>query len=382
MVLTAIVLYPLFMPEPKTTPKQIVEDDGHVNVGWFTTPFENANLAEAPARHPLERLRSTPLGRLERAAKRVQLKQWMYASVVTERTLLACAIADLGYVGSSFAYVVDRRTGKKYEYSTLSPGAFGIGVSYNSLRGASCIDKGNFGRAVVLNDSDNGRRRIDLALRGKLGKNPKPPLRASIEIEDNGVDPAPIVVVEESEPGCYLYTHKNYGLSASGRIQCGPIVDAFEMGEGLAGFDFNRGYRPRETYWNWAAASGWSEDGERLGFNLTAHRPWDVASGTNEQDALDCAIWLPDGCQKLDRVEFEYQPGDLMAPWRIRDADGLVDLHFQPEGKRAEDVNFGFVVSQFHQPYGRFSGVLRSRNGKAYALGDVFGVTEQHFARW
>ena len=385
MVVRNKLLYPLIMREPKPTPEQIVENDGRVNLGWFKDPFDNANLGDAHARHPLARLRTTSLAPLEKLTRRIQLKEWMYVSVVTERTLIACAIADLGYVGSSFAYVVDRRSGKKYEYSTLSPAALGIGVSHNSLRGVSCIDRPGYGRAVVLNESDKGRRRIDLSLRGALGSNPKPPLRATIDIEDNGVEPAPIVVVEESEPGCFLYTHKSYGLAASGRIQCGDIVDNFAMGEGLAGFDFNRGYRPRETYWNWAAASGWTKDAQRIGFNLTAHRPWDGQSAeasSGEQDALDCAIWLPSGCEKLDRVEFDYQPDDLMARWRVHDAEGLVDLQFEPMGKRAEDVNFGLVVSQFHQPYGHFSGTLRSRSGETFQLHDVFGVTEQHFARW
>jgi len=383
------------MTAPLPTPDRIVEADGRVNLGWFASPFVHANLDDAPAKHLLAPLRNSPLATVERLARRMQLKQWIYLSVVTEKLLFACAVVDIGYIGSAFAYVVDRASGDKYEYSTLCPGAHGVTVAANSLSGVSCIEKAGFGRIVVLNDDGSGKRRVELALdgtlgKGSMGKGSKPPLRASIDILDPGDDPAPVVVVEQSEPGCFLYTHKNYGLPAQGHVSCGPIDDSFELGKGLAGFDYNRGYRPRETYWNWAAACGHSVAGERVGFNLTAHRPWEGAganahsgaSHSKKADALDCALWLGSRCEKLTRVEFDYDPSDLMSSWHIHDDEGLVDLRFNPLGKRAEDVDFGVVVSQFHQPYGTFVGTLRDRDGRQHELSQVFGVTEQHFARW
>jgi hypothetical protein len=172
-------------------------------------------------------------------------------------------------------------------------------------------------------------------------------------------------------------------LRASGELRCGDID--VRVDDGHAGLDYNRGYRPRETWWNWAAGGGYAEGGARVGFNLTAHRPWPgstQASKHDGDDAADCALWLAGRCVKIARVSFDYDPRALSEPWRISDRDGLVDLRFLPVGERSENINFGVVVSQFHQPYGTFDGELSSPDGERHVLRDVFGVTEQHFARW
>jgi hypothetical protein len=123
------------------------------------------------------------------------------------------------------------------------------------------------------------------------------------------------------------------------------------------------------------------QGGARVGFNLTAHRRWDRPP-TQLEDAADCALWLDGRRVKIPWVAFDYDPKNVLGPWRISDREGLVELSFHPLGERRENVDLGLVVSRFHQPYGRFEGVLRDRGGRAYPLDDVFGVTEQHFARW
>jgi hypothetical protein len=190
------------------------------------------------------------------------------------------------------------------------------------------------------------------------------------------------VVVDEPVAGRWLYTHKCYALEAEGHVRAGDLGDAFARGKGLAGLDFNRGYRARETYWNWAAAAGRASDGTRVGWHPTAgRRPEEVPSSAGE-DAGDSARWLGAECVKIGAVFFDYDAKNLMKPWRIRDAEGLVDLSFAPAGERAEDINVGLIVSRFHQPYGRFRGRLCSRTGQTFAIEDVFGVVEQHFAKW
>lgn len=358
--------------EPEPAPARIVEGD-RVATGWFQGPIADPNLVEAPI--------ATPLGlsgRFGRVWRRLRLKEWHYTSVVDDRFLFACAVVHAGYVGSAFAYLVERATGRFFEYATLRPLAAGVAIAPGSTAGRTSIEQRGWGRIVLDNDG-RGERVIEAHLEGRLGDRRTPPLHARFVVADDGRDPEPVVVVEESEPGCWIYTHKGYGLPASGSIRAGDIDHRVD--DGHAGLDFNRGFRPRETWWNWAAAGGRSADGARLGFNLTAHRRWDVAADGSE-DAADCALWLDGRRVKIPWVSFRYDHDDLLAPWEIRDREGLVDLRFFPLGERHEDVDLRLVVSRFHQPYGRFEGTLRNRNGRAFVLGDVFGVTEQHFARW
>lgn len=361
--------------EPLAAPPRIVEG-ARVHTGWFRDPIAEPNLEAVPLALPLG---LSAEGRVGRALRKLRLKQWHYTSVVDENVLFACAVVDAGYVGTAFAYLVDRASGRFFEYSTLRPLAKGVRIAKGSTDGRSGIEQPGWGRIWLDNDSRRGERVIEAHLEGRLGAKAAPPLHARFVITDRGHDPDPVVVVEESEPGCFIYTHKCYGLAAEGTIRAGDVDH--RVRDGHAGLDFNRGIRPRETYWNWAAAGGASEDGARIGFNLTAHRRWDTPA-SHDEDAADCALWLDGERVKIPWVAFAYDPSDLLAPWRITDREGLVDLRFTPRGDRHEDVNLGLIVSRFHQPYGRFEGTLRNRAGRAFVLGDVFGVTEQHFARW
>ena len=363
-------------------PPRLVEPSGLVHTGWFDAPVLDPNLEQAPAAHALSGLRDTPLAWLERGARAWRMKRWHYTSVVTDNVLFACAVVDVGYLGNAFAYVVDRKTGKKHEYSTLTPTAAGVTIAKSSIDGASRIRWPGFGRIELGYDARDKERTIEVALDGTRGPFARPSLSASYRIRDAGTLPAPIVVVEETEPGRWLYTHKCYGLEAKGAVRAGDIVDDGSSGSGLAGLDWNKGFRPRETHWNWAAASGRSRTGAVVGFNLTAHRKPGERVNHAGDDATDCALWVDGRVRKLERVQFEYDRARLLEPWRIYDEDGKVELRFHPAGERAEDVNLAVVVSRFHQPYGRFEGTLEDANGTLHVLDNVYGVVEQHFARW
>ncbi|MBI4704872.1 MAG: DUF2804 domain-containing protein [Deltaproteobacteria bacterium] len=321
------------MAEPTKRPERIVEPDGRVNVGWFDRPFPDDNISQAPVRHLLAGLRDTPLSALERAWRRLRFKQWQYMSVVTDRVLLGCAVVHVGYVGQAFAYVVDRSTAKMFEWTRLVPLARGVGVAPGSADGGWRIDAPGWGWMALEADAAAGRRSLRLGLDGRGGHRPQPPLEADVEIRDDSREPAPVVVVEQSAEGRWLLTHKCYGLPAGGAIRCGDVGGEFELGAGLAGLDFNRGYRPNRTYWNWAAAAGRAKDGRIVGFNLTAHRPWEGAKARRPEharadrvDAGDCAFWLGGELVKVRRVEFRYDHRDLLAPWRVSDTEGSVDL--------------------------------------------------------
>lgn len=369
---------------PQPTPARIVEPNGEVRVGWFDRPFVYPNLQDARPQHALAGLHGGPFQGLEKRFRRWRLKQWQYVSVVTDSTLFACAVVDVGYLGSAFAYVVNRHTGERFEWAAKQPLSQRVAVAQSSIKGTSRFERRNWGHIDIHNHPDNHQRVVSVRLHGELGAVPKPPLRVELRIFDDPQHIQPIVVVEQSAPKLWLYTHKSYGLLVEGSLQCGTIQQRLQCGDGLAGFDYNRGYRQRRTWWNWAAASGRTNDGTIVGFNLTAHRPWTTQGSQRNTppDAADCGFWLDGTLTKLSRVDFAYNPDSLLEPWHIFDADGLVDLHFAPEGKRSEHTHAGIVTSLFHQPYGHFTGTLSARAGRKVTLENVYGVTEQHYALW
>ena len=88
----------------------------------------------------------------------------------------ACAVVDVGYVGNAFAYVVDRKSGRRFEWSTLTPLAHGIAVADGSVRGRTMIYQPGWGRIVLDNDMDQGLRTIEAQLEGRDGSKACPPL--------------------------------------------------------------------------------------------------------------------------------------------------------------------------------------------------------------
>jgi hypothetical protein len=357
-------------PTRLPTPDRIV-DDGHVHVGRFDRPFSIVNLEDAPAAHLLTILRGGRLGGAERVWRKLRLKQWHYASIATPRYFLGAVVFDAAYVGVGFAYVVDRATGHAREWSKTVPLARGVSIAANSIEGRSRFAAAGFGEIVFDNDADGTRRlRIDLTPHGGLS--------VDYTMRERADEVEPVIAVGEPAPGRWLYTHKAYGLPAGGTITCGDWRETAKLGDALAGLDWNRGYRLTETYWNWAAAAGRDARGRTIGFTFTSH----VREAGEHDTANDSAMWLGGRVVDLEDIKFSYDPKNILLPWRLSDARGLVDLEFQPLGERVEALDLKLIVSRFHQPYGTFRGTLRAPGGERFEIADVFGVTEEHFARW
>ena len=253
------------MPIPRKTPQRIVEPDGTVHEGWFATPFVDANLEQAPV------IPEVPgrMGRLlRRVAKRTRLKQWQYTNVVTPRHFLAAAVIDVGYLGVVFVYLVDRQT--RMCTSTARSRPWGVGCAWRPTlwTGSPVQTWMEFGTVCFTQRccAQDVAVAIDVAATAQ-----HPALRASFVIEE-GLD-MPMVAVDRLGPRRWLYTHKCYGLRAEGHLSLGSEVFVAEPGTALAGLDWNRGYRRYDTFWNWAAASGFDTEGRRMGFTMTARKP-------------------------------------------------------------------------------------------------------------
>ena len=155
------------MPSRPAQPGPAVARDGHVTVGRHAEPLREVNLADAPVRHKLSFLRGLPLlGGLERAYKRLRMKQWHYASVALPRHFVGCVAFDAGYIGVGFAYVVDRETGVAHEWSTLIPGARGVFIAPSSVQGASGVAREGFGE-VRFDYTSEGARSLEIDVAGR-----------------------------------------------------------------------------------------------------------------------------------------------------------------------------------------------------------------------
>ena len=284
-------------------------------------------------------------------------KTWRYAGVFQDELAVGVAIADVGYLGLTFAYVA--RGNKLCERAWKSPAA--IGMRVGPCDGASVAVAP--GRMVTMATTRRGGVTVALALPG---------LRADLDIDG---DATPLTVVSDVGRGAGLpgLTVKKAGLAARGTIwmngQRCPLDDA------RACLDFTQALFPRRTVWGWATGGGRAADGRVVGFNL-ARGVHDDSKGRFNENAL----WVDGTPAALPAVTFTPAPG--VAPWSIRSDDGAVALQFTPRGERSEDVNLLVLGSRYRQPFGTFTGHLRDARGRLVELSGLPGVTEDHAAVW
>lgn len=99
----------------------------------------------------------------------------------------------------------------------------------------------------------------------------------------------------------------------------------------------------------------------------------------------------------VGRVRFEVPETGFedQRPWRLRtdpfehtatrnDGKALpisIDLTFEPKGMRSENINLLLIASRFVQPFGLFKGTITCE-GTRLPINNVFGVVENHYAKW
>lgn len=297
------------------------------------------------------------LGRLFRLAHH---KRWMYTVIASSEALIALAVIDLGYLTDAFVFVLDARDGRMVaDHSSIGP-FFAASVSDSTAEGGKASFK--LGRTHVRVERRRGEtayrvdaRIKDIEVRAALESASAPPAIAAIA-------PIPLGLVDMTEKRSLLRVSGE--AVAAGR--------RYSLDGALAGYDYTNGLLARRTVWQWAFALGRAKSGERVGLNV-------VEGFVGERE---CAVWVEGEVFPLAEGRFTYDRQRPLDPWRVRTADGGVDLRFRPGGMHSEHKNFGFLASRFVQPAGVFSGSIRVDGRGELELENVLGVTEDQDMLW
>ncbi len=101
-------------------PSPLLDSEGNlVQVGWARQPLLDCNLEKA-------RFYAVPW------LQRFRIKRWDYYGLTTPTHYFSFTLADLGYAGQAFAYVVDLTTGDYHEETLTIPLGRGIFLPRNS----------------------------------------------------------------------------------------------------------------------------------------------------------------------------------------------------------------------------------------------------------
>lgn len=324
--------------------------------GWARQPLWDANLEAVRVYPPLTRF-----------LQRFRIKRWDYYGLTTPTHFYSFTLADLGYAGQVFAYVVNFAARSHHEETLTIPFSRGIALPRNSTEGTSSY-RGK-GVDMAFRVEPTGRRiRVNWPGFNRTG------LAAEISLHAPSTHQS-VVITIPIEGNRFYYNRKMNCLPAEGWIETGGQRQELHPDTHLGNLDWGRGVWEYKSFWVWASASGFLPDQRRVGLNL-GFGFGDTSSATENALILDGHI------HKLRQVDFSYNANDFIQPWRMVAPDGRLDLTFTPFYDRTAATNLLIITSEVHQMFGRYSGTVVTDDGKTLYLKDLVGFAEEHHARW
>lgn len=178
-------------------------------------------------------------------------------------------------------------------------------------------------------------------------------------------------------PGDVNYTSKHQARPAQGELVVGDVRRAIgrEAGEAWGVLDVGRGRWPSEITWNWGGGAGRS-GAHVVGLQFGAK--WTEGSGYTENGLL-----VDGRLTKLgNELDWSYDGDEPMAPWRIVDPGGQLDVTLTPRYDKHTVLPGRDKGSETHQVFGTWSARLRTDDGLELRLDDLQGFTEEARQEW
>jgi hypothetical protein len=339
-------------------PGSLLKPSGELaQVGWSRQPLLDCNLEQA---------RFYPAWK--RAWQHFRLKRWDYYAIFTPQGFFSATIADLGYAGNVFVYVMDYASRLLHEEGLVIPLGRGVRLPRNSEQGESSYE----GQGVRLRFGVQGEwRELSVAWPGfHGGRGIQAELRLHCPPEHESM-----TIVIPIEQRRFYYNRKINCLPAEGWLQYGELRQSLEPRKCLGSLDWGRGVWAYRSFWNWASASGFLPDGRTVGLNLGC------GFGDTSAATENCLI-LDGRVHKLGQVSFDYASGDYMQPWKFRDDEGRLALDFTPFQERVARTDLKIITSEVHQMFGRYDGHAHADDGEDISIAGLVGFAEEHHARW
>jgi len=176
----------------------------------------------------------------------------------------------------------------------------------------------------------------------------------------------------------FQFTSKHQARPASGELVVGDDVRRFGGEDPAWGvLDVGRGRWPYRTNWNWGGGAGRAgADGAVVGLQLGGK--WTEGTGATENGVLVDGRLTKIG----DELVWDYRWDDPMAEWRVRAPDGSLDLVLAPRYDKHTRTDVVVMGMEVHQVFGRWSGSLRTDDGRTLTFEDLQGFAEECRARW
>jgi hypothetical protein len=303
-----------------------------------------------------------------RPLDRLRLKEWDYYGTTTKEFFFAASVANVGYIGLAFAYLIDFEAKTQIERTVVTP----LGLFCRLPRTSESGDVDFRLGGIRFHFRREAERRV-LSVRWPRFAKGKDLAADLIAHQPRDLDS--MVIATPMDGGCFYYNHKVNCLATEGEVRLGDRLRVVHTDRAATTLDWGRGVWPYRTFWNWGSASGYLPDGRPIGLNLGAGFG-DLSAATEN------AVYVGGRMTKLAGVTFDYDAKRFMAPWRFASDDGRLALTLTPFFERTTKMNLGLLSTEVHQMFGTYAGTATTDAGETIAVRDLVGWAEEHVGRW
>ena len=308
------------------------------------------------------------------AAGPLRIKDWDYYLVNDDRYAVALTFSDLGYIGLVSAAVIDFHAAGHTTTSELVLLPLGrMGLPASSETGDVRWENR---RCMVSFAHTPAGRRLSFSMREFA---PGEDFEAEFLLDEEPRDSMVVVTPWAEDEHAFYYNRKIIGMRARGSFRRGALVHEFETKDSFGLLDWGRGVWTYDNVWFWGAAQG-RQQGHVVGFNL--------GYGFGDTSAASENMLFFDGiAHKLGRVSFgipglEEGAPRYLEPWHVTDDEGRLNLTFRPALDRSDLINMAVVVTDQHQVFGTYSGIVTLDGGSKFAIDHLRGFAEHVHNRY
>ncbi|CAN5405434.1 hypothetical protein BH09MYX1_BH09MYX1_50120 [soil metagenome] len=294
-------------------------------------------------------------------SSRFRRKRWVYVIVVREPYVVTFATVHLGYLANAFIHVYDTRSRKFVVERTVVRTPL-------ALRFGDLADH-RYARFISKPLAITVRRPSSSVTEPMLASVKTLDFTLDASLDPHAVPPS-ITAVARIPGGVVNVTEKRGPFALTGTMRVG--TETIDLAGGIAGYDTTECLLARDTRWRWAFALGKdASSGEPFALNL-------VEGFVGE---AECAAFAFGKTHPLAEGRIVYERDRPMGPWKITNADGAVDLRFEPGAALTEKRDFGVVSARLLQPTGKYFGTVRLPE-RAIEIDGAYGVAEDQALKW
>jgi hypothetical protein len=306
-----------------------------------------------------------PLHRANLHGRVGENKRWDYWAVLACDFVVSAVYANVDYIGLADVYWADLATGEHGGHAIAVPG--GVGMELPELPGTEPlrVDRDGLDLAIV----DDAGTRLTASWTEPDGR------AASLDVVvalPPGHESLNVVIPWSDER--FNFTSKHQARPAEGRLVVGERVrpigpDAWGV------LDVGRGRWPSEITWNWGGGAGRAGD-HIVGLQFGAK--WTAGTGFTENGVIVDGRLSKIGTE----LEWDYEWGQPMLPWHVRDPQGQLDVVLTPRFDKHSKLAGRKRGSETHQVFGTWSGRVVTDDGLSIEFSELQGFAEEARQEW